>query len=131
VLFGFLLTQDGEAVDSVVRDIQELWGERLPSVRGDAVTALPSAWRDVAEALCDGDYSALIGALAQRNAAVMRDRGNAQPWLEITGRRRIQVRFRPEPSDLFDAESIAGSWIHPYFIPSLYSVLAAVDGSSA
>ncbi|GAA2331937.1 hypothetical protein [Dactylosporangium salmoneum] len=130
MLFDYLLTRDEVAVDAVVDDLREQWGERLGTVRRAAAGALPASWREVTRTLLEGDYPALIAALVTRNTEVMRERGGAMPWVEITAQRRVRVRFRQEPSDLFGADTVAERWVYPYFIPSVRSVLAAVHGGA-
>jgi len=128
VLFSYLLTRDEAGVDEVVHDVRSLWGERLGCVHPTARLVLSNQhWQDIASALDEGDYRRLIASMAERNAVVMRERGAALPWLEITDKDRLRVRFRDEPVDLPDAATVRGLWRFPYFLPSLRAVLATVQ----
>jgi hypothetical protein len=133
LLFAHLLRRDGDSLDEIVADIRQQWGRRLGSVHPGATRVLAKHhWQDIAQALDEGDYPRLITVLAERNAAVMRDRGGALPWLELPDGNRLRVRFRDDESaDLLDAETVRNWWRYPYFIPSLRSVLAAVRGSGS
>ncbi|MGC5332866.1 hypothetical protein [Micromonospora sp. DT62] len=131
VLFSHLLSRHDAHLDEVVTDLRSQWGERLGSVRPEAAVLLPEQqWRDIAAALVEGDYPALVRALAQRNATVMRERGGGLPWLEVTDQDRLRVRFRDEPTDLPAVDEIRDLWWYPYFLPSLMDVVASVEGGA-
>lgn len=128
MLFSWLLGRDGAHLDDVVTDLRTCWGDRLDSAHPHAASVLANQeWRDIAGALLDGDYPRLVRSLAQRNATVMRERGGALPWLEVTDQDRLRVRFRDEPADLPTADEIRELWWYPYFLPSLVAVLWAVE----
>lgn len=126
VLFSYLLGRDDAHVDTVIKDLRTVWGERLESVHPQAATVLPDQqWRDVADALAQGEWRRLIQALAQRNATVMRERGGGLAWLEVTDGDRLRVRFRDEPTGLPAAEEMPDLWWYPYFLPSLIRLVTA------
>ncbi|WP_326557211.1 hypothetical protein [Micromonospora sp. NBC_01796] len=126
VLFSYLLGRDDAHLDTVVEDLRAVWGDRLESVHERAAAVLPDRqWRDIADGLAQGDWRRLTQALAQRNAAVMRERGGGLAWLEVTDGDRLRVRFRDEPVDLPTADGIRDLWWYPYFLPSLIRLVAA------
>ncbi|WP_431924808.1 hypothetical protein [Micromonospora wenchangensis] len=132
LLFSYLLSRNGVGLDSVVADLRATCGERLDSVDPLAAPTLPGPhWPRIAEALHSGDYPQLIRMLAERNGAVMRERGGALAWLEVTDQDRLRVRFRDEPADLPDGDHIPEMWWYPYFIPSLVSVLTTIRKGAA
>ncbi|WP_433260933.1 hypothetical protein ACQPWR_18700 [Micromonospora vinacea] len=132
VLFSYLLGRNGADLDKVVADLRSSWGDRLDSIDPLAVSALPGHdWPRIAEALAGGDYPQLIRTLAERNATVMRERGGALAWLEVTDNHQLRVRFRDEPAGLPAGEEIPELWWYPYFIPSLVSMLAAIGKGDA
>ncbi|MFG3577827.1 hypothetical protein [Micromonospora chersina] len=131
VLFSYLLGRGDAHVDTVIEDLRTVWGGRLESVHPQAATVLPDRqWRDIAEALAQGDWRRLIQALAQRNATVMRERGGGLAWLEVTDDDRLRVRFRDEPADLPTADEMRDLWWYPYFLPSLVRLVAATGGNA-
>ncbi|MEV5693525.1 hypothetical protein [Micromonospora globbae] len=132
LLFSYLLGRDGAPLDHVVVDLRSSWGDRLESVDPLAVAVLSGQkWPQVAEALTHGDYPKLIRSLAERNATVMRERGAALAWLEVTDQDRLRVRFRDEPADLPTGEEVRKLWRYPYFIPSLVSMLMTIGKGEA
>ncbi|MEU2169571.1 hypothetical protein ACH47V_26310 [Micromonospora chersina] len=132
LLFSYLLGRNGAHVDKVVADLRSSWGDRLDSIDPLAVSALPGHdWPRIAEALAGGDYPQLIRALAERNATVMRERGGALAWLEVTEQDELRVRFRDEPAGLPAGDEIPELWWYPYFIPSLVSMLTAIREGDA
>ena len=132
LLFSYLLGRNSVHLDKVVADLRSTWGERLDSVDPLAVSALPGDdWPRIAEALAVGDYPQLIRMLAERNGTVMRERGGALAWLEVTDQDQLRVRFRDEPAVLPTGDDIPELWWYPYFIPSLVSVLAAIGKGEA
>jgi hypothetical protein len=108
--------------------VRAQWGDGLGSVLPDTTSALPEGhWQTIAHALGQGDYPQLIRSLAERNAAVMHERGGALAWLEVTDQGQLRVRFRGEDaSELPDRDTVRGLWTYPYFIPSLRSVLSTL-----
>ncbi|GAA4562756.1 hypothetical protein GCM10023176_05160 [Micromonospora coerulea] len=132
LLFSYLLGRNGADIDKVVADLRSSWGDRLDSIDPLAVSALPGHdWPRIAEALAGGDYPQLIRTLAERNATVMRERGGALAWLEVTDNHQLRVRFRDEPAGLPAGDEIPELWWYPYFIPSLVSMLAAIGKGNA
>ncbi|MGR6320054.1 hypothetical protein Q2K19_25595 [Micromonospora soli] len=132
LLFSYLLGRNGAHLDKVVADLRSSWGEHLDSIDPLAVSALPGHdWPRIAEALAGGNYPQLIRTLAERNATVMRERGGALAWLEVTEQEQLRVRFRDEPAGLPTRDEIRDLWWYPYFIPSLVSMLAAIGKGKA
>lgn len=132
LLFNYLLGRNLAHLDHVVADLRSSWGDRIDSVDPLAISALPGQeWPRIAETLTHGDYPQLIRTLAERNATVMRERGGALAWLEVTDQDQLRVRFRDEPADLPTGDEIRELWRFPYFIPSLVSVMAAIGKGQA
>jgi hypothetical protein len=79
-------------------------------------------------ALDSGDYESLVRRLIEQNAAVMRDRGGASPWVVLEND-RLRIRFRDEVEDLPPKEELPQLWSSPYFLDSLRAVAAELrDG---
>ncbi|MEU5563609.1 hypothetical protein [Micromonospora musae] len=132
LLFSYLLGRNGAHLDEVVADLRSCWGDHLDSIAPLAIAALPGQeWPRLAEALAHGDYYELIRTLAERNATVMRERGAALAWLEVTDQDQLRVRFRDEPADLPSGDDVPELWRYPYFIPSLVSMLTAIGKGEA
>lgn len=133
-LFGYLLSQHGKNLESVVSALQKQWGIRVGTVDPVAVRSLKpeieaaigdaaaaERWTNVAEALAAGDYKALLSLLLDQNRFVMIQRNGSAPWAELR-RGRLHVRFRDETSNLPRREELAGLWRFPYFLTSLRRV---------
>ncbi|GHJ08666.1 hypothetical protein TPA0907_30330 [Micromonospora humidisoli] len=132
LLFRYLLSRNGARLDDVAAELRVTCGERVDSVDPLATSVLPGPhWPRIAAALHGGDYPQLIRVLAERNGTVMRERGGALAWLEVTGQDQLRVRFRDEPADLPAGDHIPELWWYPYFIPSLVSVLRAIGKGTA
>lgn len=127
-LYSHLLTRDGATLSEIADSVREAWGARLDSVDPAAASAMPTPWAPIAIALADGDYAEALHLLLSRNAAVMRERGGAAPWAQLGDDGRVKVRFRDEPGDLPDGDTVREFWKFPYFIPSLRSVLRTTEG---
>ncbi|MFJ6154544.1 hypothetical protein [Micromonospora profundi] len=132
LLFSYLLGRNGAHLAQVVTDLRSSWGDRIQSIDPLAASSLPSQeWLRITEALAYGDYPQLIRALAERNATVMRERGAALAWLEVTDQDQLRVRFRDESADLPNGDDVPDLWRYPYFIPSLVSMLRAIRKGEA
>ncbi|MER7165770.1 hypothetical protein ABT336_06770 [Micromonospora sp. NPDC000207] len=130
--FSYLLSRNGAHLHGVAADLRATCGARLDSVDPLAASVLPGPeWARITEALLGGDYPQLVRVLAERNGTVMRERGGALAWLEVTAQDQLRVRFRDEPADLPAGDRIPELWWYPYFIPSLGSVLAAIGKGEA
>ena len=126
-LFSYVLGRDGDRGSDIAADVRDAWGPTLDSVDAGAVSVLPAGhWHAIAASLTSGDYDGAVTALAERNEAVMRERGGAAPWLSLTNG-RLRIRFRGEDAGhLPDGGEIRALWWYPYFIPSLRAILAGL-----
>lgn len=137
-LFGYLLSQHGQDLESVASMLRRQWGARVSTVDPAAVQTLrsefeaavgdataASRWLEIANTLAVGDYKALLGLLLEQNRFVMTQRNGSAPWAEVRSG-RLHVRFRDETSDLPRREDLAGLWRFPYFLTSLRRVAVAL-----
>jgi hypothetical protein len=88
-LFGFVLEQDGQAIEDVAHDVRAVWGEGLRHIEverfatalvalGDGIDAATcDRLRRLAEALYGSRYGDAIALLLDQNRAVMQERGDA------------------------------------------------------
>jgi hypothetical protein len=132
-LFGYLLAQDGQELDSVAATVRAQWGPRVTTVNPVAVQELheelsaavgnsvATRWVEIANAMAAGEYRALLGLLLEQNRFVMAQRNGSAPWAEVRAG-RLHVRFRDEAGDLPPRERLATLWRFPYFLPSLRRV---------
>jgi hypothetical protein len=134
-LFAFLLARQNQSITDVVASVHKAWGKRVPGIdvegfralRGDVVQATSLEMADRLEgigvALDAGDYEGLVRRLIEQNAAVMRDRGGASPWIALEND-RLRIRFRDEVDALPSKEALPQLWSSPYFIDSLRAIAA-------
>jgi protein-disulfide isomerase-like protein with CxxC motif len=135
-LFGYLIGSDGQSLQSIAEKIGTHWGalptielDRLGLIERDLNDALGDAeatarWLDLAQQLAAGDYQGAISTLIEHNAAVMKARSGAAPWVRLRGD-NLEVLFREEqPSPLPKREELREHWLHPYFIESLRTMAA-------
>lgn len=134
-LFTFLLARQNQSVVDVVAAVRKAWGKRVPGIdvdgfralRSDVVQATSTEMADrlevIAVALDAGDYESLVRRLIEQNAAVMRDRGGASPWISLEND-RLRIRFRDELDELPSKEDLPQLWSSPYFLDSLRAIAA-------
>lgn len=133
----FLLTRDGQAIPIFAAEVHTAWAGGLKHIdpaafaealasTGDALSLDARArLRQVAEALYEGDFGALIPLLLDHNRDVMQARGGA-PWVRL-GAGRLEVRFQGELGELPPRESLPDVW-HPYFLNSLKRISYQIEG---
>lgn len=131
--YVYLLGMHGKPPNEAAKRFRALWGERVKTCNAAEVQPLRAEfagedstsgdrWVQIAEALADGDYGALIGLLMEQNRRVMAARGGAS-WLVIENG-RFTVRFQDEQGSLPSEADLPGLWRYPYFIDSLRSISA-------
>lgn len=123
-LFGYLLTQEDRRLDEIASDVRHTWGAALDSVHGDAAEVLGGTWSEIAQTLATGLYEASLQLLLRRNRDVMAERGGSAAWATSDGNGRLRVRFRDDTAGLPDGDEVRAMWRNPYFLPSLWNVLA-------
>jgi len=139
-LFGFLLAQDGQSIDSIAQDIRASWGDALRhiqvdqlitalSVLGDGIDAVTrERMHRLAKSLNSGKYGETIELLLEQNRAVMQERGG-NAWV-ILKDGRIDVRMSAEAGNLPPARDIPTLWMHNYFLNSLKQIGFEIDGGA-
>ncbi len=87
-------------------------------------------WVDLAGALHDGRYEEAVQLVLEQNAAVMKARAAAAPWI-VVREGKVVVRFRDENlSRLPEADDLRIYWRHSYFIESLRMVARDLRAAS-
>ena len=130
-LFSYLLTQDGNALDTVAHNVASTWGQRLESVSPAAGEVLPPQLRNASEALRQGDYQAALELLLERNKTVMTERGGSAAWATLGSTGKLDVRFREDEGGLPSGETVRTMWRNPYFLPSLWNVMGQIEDGIA
>lgn len=138
VVFGYLLTQGEQSVDSVAGQIEKTW-RRPPKIDVAAIAALRDSvaaaaggseygtrWVNLAELISSHDYRSLIPALVELNTRVMQARNGSGAWLAIESG-RLRVRMADETEDLLPASEVDRLWRSTYFINSLWHVSREVS----
>ena len=133
VAFGFLLTQNGQAVDSVARKIGSAW-KRPPRVDREFIAGMQPEiaaatgngksarrWLDIADLLTAADYSRFVEHLVATNTDVMQTRHGSAAWVSIESA-RLRVRVPDETEDLLPASEVENLWRSTYFINSLWTI---------
>jgi hypothetical protein len=136
--FRALLARDGSSLSDVAQALRTNWGARVQRVDVDAFgrvlplieratedPQLARRWLDIAGALADGDYQALVKSLVDHNAAVMTARGAGAAWVTVQ-RDHLRVRFRDEAASLPNGAELEELFASPYFVPSLRAVSHAL-----
>lgn len=133
IVFGYLLTQNLQATDNVVRKIKSEWKkpprvdvDRLSTLRSEIATATGSTnaasrWVEIAGVLAKGDYAALIQYLVEANTEVMQSRNGSAAWVSIESG-RLRVRQPDEAENLVPVSDVEDQWRSTYFINSLWNV---------
>jgi hypothetical protein len=127
ILFGYVLSQDGQAVPDVVKDLKQIWG-RLEYIHLSAFNQALLTIEDISdetrsrlislsETLQTGDYAQTLELLLAQNKAVMAERGS-NAWV-VEKKNQLDVRFRDESGFLLDKDLLPNLWLNTYFINSL------------
>jgi hypothetical protein len=136
VVFGYLLTQNGQQVASVVERIATAWPTPprlqmalLESMRSDIAAA---SWREAADRwlvlahlLAARDYASYVRTLIAANTDVMQKRNGSAAWLTEEGG-TLRVRSADEKENLLPVDTVENLWRSTYFINSLWSVACDV-----
>jgi hypothetical protein len=137
VVFGYLLTQSGQTTDDVVRKVKSEWKrpprvdlDRLSTLRSEIAaatgsTTAASRWIEIAGAMTEGDYTALVRHLLDVNTEVMQSRNGSAAWVTIESG-RLRVRQPDEGETLVSASDAEDMWRSTYFINSLWSLAREV-----
>jgi len=126
-LFSYLLTQDGNALDTVAHNVASTWGRGLESIWPAAGEVLPPQLKHASEALTQGDYEEALELLLERNKTVMAERGGSAAWATVGSAGKLDVRFREDDGALPSGETVRTMWRNPYFLPSLWSVIGQIE----
>jgi hypothetical protein len=133
IVFGYLLTQNGQTVESVVGKIAKEWRrpphidvDRLLSLQPEIAAAARSTtvaarWVQVADSFLRADYASLVNLLLEANAEVMQSRNGSAAWVSIESG-RLRVRQPDEAEQLIPVSEAEDSWRSTYFINSLWNV---------
>jgi hypothetical protein len=139
-LFSRLLGCDGRLLRDIVADLNKEWGQAFSKLDLDTFDELRGTireaagkrqdsdikWLAVAHAMQQADYKALIRLLCEINASVMDHRGGAR-WISIEDG-RVKVHAFEAPRPLPSAKDLANLWEHSYFLDSLATVTATLQG---
>lgn len=146
--FEHVLGCDGQNAAEVASTVRQHWGERPRETIDTGATeelwrAVPTLsddpdagprWCQLAAAFHGARYEDAIRLVLEQNAAVMKARASFAPWavLQENGQqRRIQVKFRDQNlGHLPGADELPTLWRHAYFIESLRTVAAALEGAA-
>ncbi|MBW3565423.1 MAG: hypothetical protein KY459_11915 [Acidobacteria bacterium] len=138
--FSFLQTQNNQAVADVARKIESNWrksGLRIVEpdsvrvLRRDFVEALrdeglTDRWFGISDSLRDGAWEKLIHQLIELNAAVMQNRNQSAPWVELSSG-RLRVRQPDEAGELSRGSELRHTWRSTYFINALNKIVRELD----
>jgi hypothetical protein len=138
-LFGLVLASDGQTINELSRVVTRQWGTSVRSIDVDATTSLEPELRDsteevetgqrwiqIARTLASGDFAHTLALLLAQNSFVMKMRGGAAPWVDIT-EGRLRVRFRDDDGGYLPKRSeLPELWRHSYFLDSLRAVALAL-----
>ena len=136
-LFGYLLSCHGVTPEDIAQRLANAWGARglamidtkafaeLESELADGVAEVGRRWTYIAEGLCRGDYGAVLRLLVEQNRYIMKVRGNAGAWIEITGG-KLDVRVKDESGWLPNCDKLPSLWRHSYFLNALFIVGATL-----
>jgi hypothetical protein len=132
-LFDYLLTRDGQRPEAVSEDLLDHWGPEVPNLDSSAFDALTTeiesastpkqamAMRQCQIALRSGKYDSAIRAVIEWNTEVMKRRESA-PWVRVSDRNRIEVRYRGAEHLLLEQDELPTLWRNQYFFDSLKKV---------
>lgn len=133
VLFGYLLTRNGQSIERIATDVSKEWKrpprvnhELLLSLQPDITKSTGSAkaagrWLEIADAISNRDYNRTIRLLVEMNAEVMQMRGGSAAWLSIENG-VLRVRMADETEDLLPSSEVENLWRSTYFINSLWAI---------
>lgn len=131
-LFDHIQGSEGQSLARVAETVRKQWGRRMPTINVEAICGLEPYFRDASgspesgrrwvelgEALASGTYDEAVKGLLAQNAAVMKLRAGAGPWVQLeTG--KLRVSYQDEYLGMLpEREELASLWRHSYFLDSL------------
>lgn len=139
-LFAFLLANDNQHLDDVVRSVRKQWGVKVATLDPEALAQMEpelvdasgdrdssARWLAAANALATGDYAVAIRELLEQNRAVMIMRGGAAPWVEVRDG-KLHVKFVAEDATgLPPRDELPSHWLHSYFLDSLRTIAMQLE----
>jgi hypothetical protein len=134
-IFNFVLTQNEQTPKEVSSKLINAWGRSLPNINADNFDTLvpeiestsskpiATAMKRCYSSLANGDYSEAIMSILEWNKSVMENR-KSSPWVLLSDRGRIDVRYKGLDSILPDGDKLPTLWRNGYFIDSLKNILS-------
>ncbi len=136
-IFSYLLSLDGETIDTVGDRMRQIWGpspavqsrDDVSGIEGDLelatgdVAGAAARLLEFAGSLHVGDYAGCIRTLVQHSAEVMKRRHASAPWVTIE-KNRLNVSIRDQRETLPDRDTLPHYWRFTYFISSLAQIEA-------
>ena len=134
VIFSFVLTQNEQTPKEVSSKLVNAWGMSFPNLNTDNFNTLipeiektssksiASAMKRCYISLANGDYNEAIMSILEWNKRVMEERKSI-PWVLLSDRGRIDVRYKGLDSILPDGDKLLTLWRNGYFIDSLKNIL--------
>ena len=134
-IFGFVLTQNEQTPKEVSSKLMNAWGRSFPNLNIDnfntlipeieetSTKSIASAMKSCYLSLANGDYTEAIMSILEWNKRVMEER-KSSPWVLVSDRGRIDVRYKGLDSILPDGDKLPTLWRNNYFIDSLKSILS-------
>lgn len=133
-LFAFLQACPGQDLATVVKTIQNQWGENLDWIDTSGVRSLHSdickatksvavadRWCQIAEMLHAGQWGDVIQKLIEQNLWVTKQRGMVSGWIEIRNGSLI-VKYAGEKENLPSRADLKKSWRFTFFLDSLRTI---------
>jgi hypothetical protein len=140
--FLFVLTRERQLLSSVADEIKHNWAQSLAYIDVDVISqnrskidgafgdsAATNRFLSIGNALKAGQYHEAIKLLIDHNAFIMRARGAAGPWVEVT-RGKIGIRYRDESGELIARKELPNRWRNTYFINSLKDVVVTLTAGN-
>ncbi len=133
-IFGFVLTQNEQTPKEASLKLMNAWGKSFPNLNKDNFNTLvpeiekasskpiASAMKRCYISLANGDYNEAIMSILEWNKRVMEER-KSSPWVLLSDRGRIDVRYKGLDSVLPDGDKLPSLWRNNYFIDSLKNII--------
>lgn len=138
IVFGYLLTQNGQSLREVAKRVASTWRrppelsrDCLESMRGDIAAASwdesAKRWLDLADLLINADYPRFLETLIEANMDVMQKRNGSAAWLTVDSG-LLRVRMADETEELRPVTEVEEMWRSTFFINSLWAISREVTG---
>jgi hypothetical protein len=133
-IFNFILTQNEQTPKEISAKLMNAWGRSFPNLNIDNFNTLipeventsnksiASYIKSCCVSLANGDYNETIMSILEWNKSVMEDRKSG-PWVLLSDRGRIDVRYKGLDSILPDGNKLPTLWRNGYFIDSLKNII--------